>query len=101
MFRYILDHPQASPYDAASHAYAATVKPYLSWSLQILGQAALKGIRSTNQQTILARMGGFQEDRYNQDVDSATKKDLNEVVESWNPIIRRWQVFVEMGMEGL
>jgi hypothetical protein len=102
MFRYMLDHPQASPYDAASKAYAATVKPYLSWPLQKLGQAALKGTRSTNQQTILARMGGVQEDRYNQDIDSATKKDLNKVVESWNPIIRRWkQVFVEMGMEGL
>lgn len=102
MFRYMLEHEEASPFDAASHAYAATVKPHLSWPLQRLGQAALRGIRSVPKNSILAKMGGVPEDQYSRDVDSATKKDLKQVIESWNPIIRRWnQVFLDMGMEGL
>mmetsp|Transcript_35706 Transcript_35706/g.86403 ORF Transcript_35706/g.86403 Transcript_35706/m.86403 type:complete len:271 (+) Transcript_35706:97-909(+) len=102
MFQFILENPEASPYDAASHAYGVTVKPHLSWPLQRLGQAALNGIRSIQKQTILAHMGGFDEENYNSANDCATKQRMRQVLASWNPIIRRWnQVLEDMGLEKL
>ncbi|KAL3939031.1 MAG: hypothetical protein SGBAC_006178 [Bacillariaceae sp.] len=102
MFQYILENPSASPYDAASHAYGATVKPHLSWPLQRLGQAALNGLRSMRKQTILAHMGGFDEEEYTSAKESATKQGMRKVLASWNPIIRRWnQVLSDMGLEKL
>ncbi|CAJ1970494.1 unnamed protein product [Cylindrotheca closterium] len=102
MFLYILEHPEASPYDAASHAYGATVKPHLSWPLQRLGQAALNGLRSMQKETILAHMGGFDEKEYNSAKDCATRQRMRRVLASWNPIIRRWnQVLEDMGLEKL
>eukprot|EP00980_Cylindrotheca_fusiformis_P014439 scaffold3854_cov95-Cylindrotheca_fusiformis.AAC.1 len=79
MFRYMLEHPEASPYDAANHAYVSTVKPHLSWPLQKLGQAALSSIRPIQTKTILAKMVGYREDQYNSDVDRATKKDMRQI----------------------
>jgi len=102
MFQYILENPEASPYDAASHAYSHAVKPHLSWPLQRLGLAALSGIRSMKKQTILARMGGFNEDQYTSNNDSETKEGMRRVLATWNPIIRRWnQVLEDMGIEKL
>lgn len=102
MFQYILENPEASPYDAASHAYSATVKPHLSWPLQRLGQAALNGLRSMQKRTILAHMGGFDEEDYTMAKDCITKQGMKRVLASWNPIIRRWnQVLEDMGFESL
>lgn len=102
MFQYILENPEASPYDAASHAYGATVKPHLSWPLQRLGQAALNGLRSMQKQTILAHMGGFDEEEYSMANDCVTKQGMRRVLATWNPIIRRWnQVLEDMGIESL
>jgi len=102
MFQHILENPEASPYDAASHAYTSTVKPHLSWALQRLGQAALNGLRSMQKETILAHMGGFDEEDYSTANDSATKQGMKKVLATWNPIIRRWnQVLEDMGIESL
>jgi len=102
MFQYILEHPEASPYDAASHAYGTSVKPHLSWPLQRLGQAALNKLRSLQKKTLLAQMGGFDEDGYTMADEGATKQGMKKVLSTWNPIIRRWnQVLEDMGIESL
>lgn len=102
MFQYILENPEASPYDAASHAYSSTVKPHLSWPLQRLGQAALNGLRSLQKQTILAHMGGFDEEEYTMANDCVTKQGMRRVLKAWNPIIQRWnQVLTDMGIGSL
>lgn len=102
MFLHMLDHPDSSPYDAAAHAYCKDVKPHLSWPLQKLGQAALQTVKPMQKQTIMAKLGGFDEEEYGADKDFATKKDLREVMASFSPLIKRLnQVFMEMGFEEL
>ena len=102
MFQHMLENEECTPYEAANHAYCSSLKPHLSWPLQKLCQTALRTIKPVRKQTILARIGGYSEEQYGNEQDLATKNDLRQVVESWRPMIRRWnQIFTDMGWEEL
>lgn len=101
-FMTMLEKPDATPYEAASHAYAETFKPHLSWPLQKLGSAALNTMKPIKKSTILANMGGVDEENYGPEYDVATKNELKNVISAQKQLLGRWNaIFSEMGLEHL
>ena len=111
MFRHMLENEECTPYEAANHAYCSSLKSHLSWPLQKLCQTALRTIKPIQKQTILAKIGGYEEEEKQygnnneqqyDNIIATTKNDLKQVVESWKPMIKRWnQIFTDMGWEEL
>ena len=92
----------STPYEAANSAYCTILKPHLPWPMQKLGQASLRFTKQMRKETIFAKIGGFQEEKYGEGEYVMTKKELSQLVESWNPMLYRWNtIYEEMGWGGL
>ena len=86
-----------TPYEAASHAYQARLKPHLSWPLQKLCQTAMTSLKPMKRESILAKIGGFDEECFGDNEAETTVKDLRQVMDSWKPMMDRWkQIFSDL-----
>ena len=90
---------QESPYEAASHAYQARLKPHLSWPLQKVCQTGLTTLKPMKRESILAKIGGYgdNEECFGTTECQITEQDLRQVMSSWKPMMNRWkQIFSEL-----
>ena len=95
-------HEHQNPYEAAKTAFEKGLKPHLSWTLQKLAQTGLKSLKSMPTNSILSKVGGIPEECYGPAADQATRRDLGQVLNSWNPMLNRWrQMFSELRLDNL
>jgi hypothetical protein len=99
MFRYMLDGDE-TPYDAARHAYEADLKPHLSWPLQKVCQAAMTRLKPIQKTEMFSKIGGFSEECYGSREEQATKRDLRQVMDSWQPMLSKWrEIFTDLELD--
>jgi Glycolipid transfer protein (GLTP) len=85
--------------DAATAAYQATLQPYHGWALQQVYQVALKSATPSREEW-LARLGGFPGHAFGPAQEHATKRDLQLLLEIWQPLIEQWQqIYLDLNLE--
>jgi Glycolipid transfer protein (GLTP) len=85
--------------DAATAAYQATLQPNHGWALQQVYQVALKSATPSREEW-LARLGGFSGNSFGPAQEHATKRDLQHLLEIWQPLIEQWQqIYLELNLE--
>lgn len=101
LFRLMLDENE-DPYNAARRAYDQDLKQHHSWAVQKVCQAAMVTLKPMRKTAVLSSLGGFEEDRFGQQENEATHRDLNEMMNSWKPLLSRWRkVFSDLQLESL
>ena len=57
---------------------------------------------STNQEELFRQVGGFQPDCYGEDEYCATKHDIQQIMNVWNPMLGKWkQVYSDLQLPDL
>jgi len=101
LFRLMLDENE-DPYNAARRAYEQDLKQHHSWAVQKVCQAAMVTLKPMRKTAVLSSLGGFEEDRFGQQEHDATHRDLNEMMNSWKPLLCRWRkVFSDLELESI
>lgn len=95
MYRAILK--SKDPSDAARDAYRLHLQPFHGWALRQLFSVSFS---SMPRRDILAKLGGFQSQKFGDIEERATVEDLKWLVSVWQPILTQWQrTFEELGLE--
>ena len=97
MFQSLLQDVDAT--HAALSAYQHTLQAYHGWALQKVYVLAVKSSTPSNKEW-LARLGGFPVDKFGAAEEEATRRDLQELLVVWKPLIQRWeQIYAELDLE--
>lgn len=99
MFRELLGGADASR--AASVAYKASLQPYHNWALQNIYKVVLAASKGTNH-AWMARLGGFEETVFGKLQEETTRRDLQQLVELWTPLLDRWnEIFLQLNLNDI
>lgn len=97
MFQSLLQDVDAS--HAALSAYHHTLQNYHGWALQKIYVLAVKSATPSNKEW-LARLGGFPVEKFGAAEEEATRRDLQELLTVWEPLIHRWEnIYAELDLE--
>lgn len=84
---------------AAQAAYEHTLQPYHGWALRQIYGVAVKSATPSNREW-LARLGGFPVEHFGAAEEEATRRDLQELLTVWGPLIQRWRdMYAELDLE--
>lgn len=99
MYKQILE-TQRGPVEAAMIAYHLELQPFHAWPLQRLYSVAMKTMMPETRESLLARIGGFDENSFGPSEEQATKRDLQELLDVWRPLLVRWkQIYAQLDLE--
>ncbi len=90
LFRFMLDENE-DPYNAARRAYDQDLKQHHSWAVQKVCKAAMVTLKPMRKNSVLSSLGGFEEELFGKTENEATHRDLNEMMNSWKPLLTRWK----------
>lgn len=97
MFRSLLQDVDAM--HAALSAYEDTLKIYHGWALQKVYVIAVKSATPSNKEWF-ARLGGFALDKFGAAEEEATRRDLQELLTVWEPLLQLWEeIYAELDLE--
>jgi hypothetical protein len=98
MFRHLLDD-NTDARNAALNAYGEELQSYHGWALQKVYVMAVKSAMPSKRD-FLARLGGFTIQEFGEQEEKATRKDLEELMSIWQPLLQRWEeVYQELDLE--
>jgi Glycolipid transfer protein (GLTP) len=86
MYQLMLDE-EKEPTEAAQLAFQRHLRPHLHWTVANVLQAAMRSLTPSHQSTFFSRIGGFEEQTYTSEQDIATKRDVQDMVEIWEPLL--------------
>lgn len=80
-------------------AYEQALLPYHDWILQKIYRLAIRAVTPSNEE-YWARLGGFPVKTLGAAEEDATRRDLQELLTIWGPLLQRWeQVYAELDLE--
>jgi hypothetical protein len=101
MYRLMLEEGY-EPIQAARVAFEQDLRPHLSWATSKVVQAGIKTLTPPRQSALFSKIGGFQEESYGAQEDDATRRDVKEMLNVWQPLLSEWkQVFDELELDNV
>jgi len=96
----ILLTEKKTPTEAALDAYNTELRPFHAWPLQRLYTLALKTGSPSQSRDIMARLGGYNKDDITWSQEQATRRDLQQLLRIWRPLLSRWkQIYHDLDLE--
>lgn len=90
------------PLQAAQLAFQRDLQPHLHWTMAKVLQTAISSLTPARPSSFFSKLGGFREAMYGQEQDAATKRDVQQLVDLWQPLLERMKtVFTELHMQGM
>jgi hypothetical protein len=94
MYRMLLEN--IDPQEAAIEAYKEELQPYHGWLLRKLAL----GKTAPPRHETLAKIGGFENERFGELEEAATVNDLHQLLSTWSPILDRCRrVYAELDID--
>ncbi|CAB9525628.1 glycolipid transport [Seminavis robusta] len=90
-----------TPLEAAQLAFQKELRPHLHWTVANVLLAAIKSLTPANHSAFFSKIGGFPEKSYGPDEERATRRDVQRMIDLWQPILTHLgQVFHDLELQG-
>jgi hypothetical protein len=100
-YRNVLNDPHVNVMEAAKEAYYKELQPFHNYLLQnIFLKVGIPAMAPPFRNQLLSRLGGFGQETMTAEQQKATERDLQRLVNVWEPLVKRWtSIMRSMDME--